>query len=126
MAYRRKNFKNLREPILAFILSIIFLFHGIQALLRPEIFVTLLGPLGITGSFAKVLVTLVGLVDTLLFFGLNFKMKKWMLYYAGMWPLVPTTLTFIDSQHIEWIFILSTTLALLIYFTKYKKQKSKK
>ena len=83
-------------------LGFFFLIHAIPALQGHPGFLFIITEIGIPLGLAKILLFIVGLIDLGVVAALFFYRKKWVLIYAGLWPLVPNIMGSALVKQIAW------------------------
>lgn len=106
-------------------LAYIYIAHGSQALIMSNEYIEMAMVLGFSEGITKFLVFLVGVIDFLVAFAIVFYTKIWILFWAALWPIVPSVLEYMQTGEFEPEFITSSVAAVLVYFFKLRKYKKK-
>jgi uncharacterized membrane protein len=98
------------------LLAFIYIIHGWQAIMLSDEFVQIAMQSGLPLSLAKIGVVIVGILDIALAVSLFIKPKKIILIWLALWPIVPAVLTYLMQGAFEPEFVITSVLAILVYF----------
>ena len=107
------------------ILSLIYIFHGIEALTSPYAFVEIASSMGMPLGIAKFMIFTLGLISIAIALTVLLTPTAWPLIFAALFPIIPDILRFQMIGRPTYIFISTIILALLVYILQTKKTKEK-
>lgn len=118
-----ENLKRGLISIPGIILSLIYIVHGIQALMISEEFVKIVMFTGIPESMAQILVFLVGVLEIIIAIIVLLTPTTPLLIFMALWPAISARLSFLLVGEIEYNVIITSILAILVYFLQVRKPK---